>query len=291
MNTKQISLGILSFVLLFGCGENKQQEETQEVKNASAKTVEAPKVKDTTQKSDIDELAQFKFDKILANLPSPLEILNDLNKSKVSFNKQLLVDSKKFQSANSSSHKALFMGAYSIDMSYVINYDQSQEALKYLSGVKKISDDLGISKYYDKQFYERFEKNLAHKDSLMTMVNSAYSLTDKYLRGNEQLKISNYILVGSWVQSLYVATQSIKDAVRDETNSPVYTRIWHQRLYLKEILEAIEKFKDDEHFKKTIPSLKEVQKICQDAKEDSDLQQAQTKIIAEKIEKIRKEIF
>ena len=164
---------LLSFILS-QCTDKKQADNSLETNDTALSNEAKPKNEPNTS----DEIADFKFGMVLANTPSPLEILNDLNKSKINYHQEIILDAKKYQNAMSLLHKALYMGAYSIDMNYQINYGQSQEALKYMVGIKKISDDLNISQYYDKRFYECFNKNIGNKDSLMKLTDEAFSLTD-----------------------------------------------------------------------------------------------------------------
>ena len=114
---------------------------------------------------------------------------------------------------------------------------------------------------------------------------------DKYLRSDERLEISNHILVGSWLESMHIATLAVKDIAKSEGNAPIYMRIWNQRLHLQQIIESIEKFKDSQYFKKMLPVFNEILKICVDAKKDSDIKQEQAQLIFDKIEKIRTGIF
>lgn len=238
-----------------------------------------------------DEISVFKFDMVLANLPSPMEVLNDLNKSKLNYNPELLTGDKDFNSANSSQQKALFMGAYSIDMSYSINYSQTQPTMNYMASVKKISDDLSISKFYDQSFIDRFERNIEHKDSLMLMSNEVFSLTDKYLRNNDQLKTSVLILAGSWIESIKICSSVVMDSPKSEANIAVYTRLWNQRLNLKQLMDAMEPFKDDVLIKKMIPAFNEILAICSAPTSIDDFTVDQAKAIAEKTQKIHKDLF
>lgn len=238
----------------------------------------------------VDEVAMMKFDMLLANMPSPMEILNDLNKSKTPYNHAFVVQDKKYSNATSADQKALYMGIYSIDMSYVINYDQSQEALGYMVGVKKIADELGISQYYDKSFYDRFSKNLGSKDSLMNMVNNAYALTDNYCRNNDQLKTATHIFVGSWIESMHMAVDAIGGADQNEGNKALYTRVWNQRFHLKQLIDATIKFKNEVEFKKMRGTLDEILVLCTKPKDASELTKEQIAEIGTKVYALRKSI-
>ncbi|MBC7865078.1 MAG: hypothetical protein IAF38_19040 [Bacteroidia bacterium] len=288
MNTKSIlSVFAVSALLLTQCGGG---DDTANVSTEDTNKV-VTTVKDTLPPSTVDGFSQFKFDMLLANLPSPLEIINDLNASKAEYNESLVTDKKKASSVSDHNKQAFFMGAYTVDMSYLIDYDKGTDALGYMTSVKKLSDDLGISKYYDKTFYDRFNGNLGKKDSLMNMVNSAITLTDKFCRSNDNLKTSTYIFTGSWLEGLYMATQVIKDQPRTEQNKAIYARVWQQRFHAKNLLDALETFKTDAGCKNLIPVIKDIQAICDKVQNETDLTQAQVAQVGEKVAKLRELMF
>ncbi len=288
MKKKIILVGAMALVItLTNCGGG--DKDTADHSMDSATTAPSETVT-PAEPVTVDETAMLKFDMLLANMPSPMEILNDLNSSKTPYNHAFMVQDKKYSNATTPDQKAICMGMYSIDMSYVINYDQSQEALGYMVSVKKISDELGISQYYNKSFYDRFSKNLGNKDSLMNMVNSAYSLTDNYCRSNDQLKTATYIFTGSWIESLHMAVDAIGGTDQNESNKALYTRIWNQRFHLKQLIDATIKFKNEPEFKKMRSTLDEILALCTKPKQASDLTKENVAEIGKKVYELRKSI-
>ena len=107
----------LSFVLplalgtmLFSCGGNKEGQDS----NAAADTSAAMQV-DTTPVT-VNEETKFKFDFAIANIPSPVGMVNDFSKWGIPYNNSYFNDSKKASSYTTEFAKAITLGVYNIDM-------------------------------------------------------------------------------------------------------------------------------------------------------------------------------
>ena len=87
----------LSFVLpltlvtlLFSCGGNKGTDEATDAVDTAAYVI----AEDTTPITVSDEI-KFKFDFAIANIPSPVAMVNDMSGWGVDYNSGLLNDTKK----------------------------------------------------------------------------------------------------------------------------------------------------------------------------------------------------
>ena len=75
------------------------------------------------------------------SIPSPIQTALLIEKSGSDYNKGFLNDAKKVTTYATNFQKALNLGVYGADVGYVTIYDQSQDALKYLGVINKLSDD------------------------------------------------------------------------------------------------------------------------------------------------------
>ena len=140
----------LSFVLplalgtlLVACGGHKEAEEVKE-------NTENAVVVDTTPVT-VNEETKFKFDFAIANIPSPVGMVNDISAWGVDYNTSLLNPSKKSSSYTSEFAKSITLGVYNIDMSYAMVNNKGEDVMKLMKTVLVQSDALGLKGAVDQQ--------------------------------------------------------------------------------------------------------------------------------------------
>jgi hypothetical protein len=278
MNKLLFATGISLSVILLSCGDKPTEETTE---NA---VVETPK--DTTPVT-VNEDTKFKFDFAIANIPSPVESINELSNWGVDYNNTLLVDPKKPLAANNEFSKALALGVYNIDMSYAMVNNKGEDVLKYMKTVVTTSDALGLKSAIDQMIGKRAEKNLSNKDSLLKIVDEIFVKSDSYLRTNERVYTASSVFAGSWVESLYLTckiTESITDAAAKEK---AYKHLWDQRFYLKNLTDLLNDYKDKKECAALNEELKKIHAEIDVVKDAKDMNEATFKSISGKIYALR----
>ena len=146
----------------------------------------------------------------------PSEIPYLLEATGAEYNQSLINDRKKADGYGSQSDKAaLNLGVYTADIGYLSVYEKTQESIDYLNACKSLADQLGISGSFDRATLEKFEANIANKDSLAALLNDAVKKTDRYLKDDNRSKLGALLVTGSFVESLYLSTGIIKSYPRD----------------------------------------------------------------------------
>jgi len=245
--------------LLFSCNSKPSGDNMPET------TADTTAVMDTTP---VNEMANYKFSYTIANLPSPLEVLEEFNTSGFAVNTDLLNDPDNVNKYHTSFKQAFNYGIYGVDLAYAVVNNRAPDIIKYYSCSKKLAEQLSLGESFNK-FVNRFEVNANNKDSLKRVVDQAYASTDTYLRSNERLKTASQILAGSWIEGQHITVNLLKDGERNEQNEKLYERVWEQRLYLENIAGIFNEFKDDAELtkvKKDLDSLLELYKEPKDAK-------------------------
>ncbi|NOT73796.1 MAG: hypothetical protein HOP08_02630 [Cyclobacteriaceae bacterium] len=153
---------------------------------------------------------------IAYSIPSPSEIPYLLEASGAEYNQGLVNDRKKADGYKSQPDKAaLNLGVYTADIGYLSSYGKTQESIDYLNACKALADDLGVSGSFDRATLEKFEANIANKDSLAALLNSAMKKTDKYMKDDNRSKLGALMVTGSFVESLYISTGIVKTYPKD----------------------------------------------------------------------------
>jgi len=161
--------------------------------------------------------------RIFFNLPSPVEITQTLLKTEEPFNSDLLNSADNLEKYNTSSSLALNFGIYGADLCYCRVYDQLQEAINYLSVIKKVTEKLQIPEEEGSETINRIEQSLENRDSIFYIISDTYARADSYLKENERDMTASLILAGAWIEGMYFATTlaSEPDAKDDIINNIV----------------------------------------------------------------------
>lgn len=243
---------------LFACESN-----TGEVKKADTTAKQ-----ENTKKDSSDIVSDIQ--KVTADLPSPVDFITHINQAKLDYNGKFLNSPDNASAYMGTSQKtALNLGVYMVDLGYNSLYLRSQEGLNYLKTVKKLSDQLNILDNETKSLVSKFEGNLENRDSLLSIAREGYFAIDSYLSKNERKDISSQILVGSWVEGLYLGTNLLKNIPnfdKDEKYKLVLWRIGGQKISLNNLIGVVGKLDQNKENQELMKKLKELQTVFEGVK-------------------------
>ncbi|MBU0765864.1 MAG: hypothetical protein KJ607_13650 [Bacteroidetes bacterium] len=208
-----------------------------------------------------EELAEDfnKAKQVFYSLPSPIETAMLMKRAGAKYNEEYLNTTDNIPNYTTNKSMALNLGVYSADLSFSSMFDQSQAAIKYLSATKKLAEELGILNAVDKSIIDRMEANVNNRDSLMEIISETFMNSNSFLKENDRAETAAIILVGGWVEGLYIATQIAKAT---EQNSELIERIVDQRLSLATLISLLEEYEeDDENVASLLPNLREMKGI------------------------------
>lgn len=138
---------------------------------------------------------------------------------------------------------ALNLGIYSTDLSYASLFDQTQASIKYMSASKRLAEGLGILNAIDNSVIQRLEENVNNREIIMETISETLLNTNSILEEDDRVAIGSIILVGGWIEGLYIAT-SLVDNVQIADNELV-ERIIDQKLSLSTVINLLEQHKDN----------------------------------------------
>jgi len=158
-----------------------------------------------TEEDIFDDIDKAK--KIFYSLPSPLETAMLLKSAGVEYNEMILNNLNNIEKYTTNKSKALNLGIYTTDLSFASLFDQAQTSLNYMDGIKRIATDMGISDAVDDETLTRLEQNLNNRDIVMDIISETFLNSSSYLKENDQQDIAAIVLVGGWIEGLYIGTQ------------------------------------------------------------------------------------
>ncbi len=235
--------------LLISCGGEETSAEGNDVS-----------LQDTIQKeiSADTKVRIEKTQKIFYSVPSPAETADMFKKAGLEYNKDILNPYNNVSKYVTQFSKAVNLGVYGADLSYANIFEQTQESMLYMNCAKKLADELNVSGAFDAATMERFEENINNKDSLLSLISDTYWIIDDYLKENDQEETAALIIVGGWVEGLYLGAAMLTENM---TNQELMQRIAEQKYSFENIMGLLNSFENNDNINK----IKELMKPLEEA--------------------------
>jgi hypothetical protein len=176
------------------------------------------------------------FDGKIFSIPSPIQMALLLKETRVPFNVELLNSTLNIEKYTTEYKQALNLGVFGADLGYASINEDNSASLNCLSVVGTLTDKLGLSRVFNKNFIARYEKNKTCKDSVLVIVSEAFRNGDDYLKNEKRKNTSALILTGGWIESIYYACALNKSA----PNNKIVQRIGEQKQTMSTIIEILE---------------------------------------------------
>lgn len=214
-NSLQFLLFFFMTILLMSCnmGGNKSSKDVN--------------IEDFVTEDDIfDDIDKAK--KIFYSLPSPLETAMLIKSAGATYDEELLNDIGNTGLYTTNKALALNLGIYTTDLSFASLFDQTQTSINYMEAARKMAEGLDISDAIDNETMARLEENLQNRDVVMDIISETFLNSSSYLKENERQDVAAIVLVGGWIEGLYIATRLVGDG--DVKNNKLADRILEQKL-------------------------------------------------------------
>jgi len=238
---------ILLSVLMFSCVENTSEEELI--------VEDAMLVKNSTINSNaVHELLQ--------SIPSPIETTNAIQKSGATFDVNLLNQVSSIDGYQSTYKKSVNLGVYGTDLGYLNLYNKTVTSFEYLDNIRRISDELKIGQFFDFTTLKRLASNKSNMDSIIDISTSGFENMNNYLASQKRENVSTLILVGGWVESVYL----LGKIAENSNKSDLKERIGEQKFALAQIVTLLEMYKDNDSYLTLYTKMKALEKTFEKVK-------------------------
>ena len=188
--------------------------------------------------SDID-----KAKKIFYSLPSPLETAMLIKSAGAEYDEELLNSLNNTDKYTTSKSLALNLGIYTTDLSFASLFDQTQTSISYMEAAKKMAEGLDITDAIDDETINKLEQNLDNRDMVMDIISETFLNSSSYLKENERQDVAAIVLVGGWIEGLYIASKIVGDAsIKD---NKLVDRILEQKLSFNIVQRMLDDNKKD----------------------------------------------
>jgi hypothetical protein len=224
---------ICSLLVLFvSCKSDKTKHKSSELN-----------LEDFISEDDIfDDVNQAK--KIFYSLPSPLETAMLIKSAGADYDEELLNSLDNVDRYTTNMSMALNLGIYTTDLSFASLFDQTQTSINYMEAAKKMAEGLDITDAINNETIKRLEQNLNNRDIIMDIISETFLNSSSYLKENDRQAVAAIVLVGGWIEGLYIATQLVGEKPIEENR--LVDRISEQKLSFNIVQRMLEENRKDE---------------------------------------------
>ncbi|MBN1186021.1 MAG: hypothetical protein JXB49_27315 [Bacteroidales bacterium] len=244
--------GILPLIFLavffIGCKSDGSKTNTDETED----------IEDVEIDQEIfDDIKEAK--KIFYSLPSPLETAMLIKTAGAEYNEELLNSLDNVDNYTTNKSMALNLGVYTTDLSFASLFDQTQTSINYMEASKKLADGLEILDAIDNTTIERLEENINNRDVIMDIISETFMSSSSFLKENDRAAVASIVLVGGWVEGLYIATQLVGE--KPIENNKLVERIVDQKLSFDIVLKLLEEHKDNPDIQDLIADVNKLKQV------------------------------
>jgi hypothetical protein len=228
------SLLYIVFILLLitsACKSNLQEKDTFKPSFSTYRS-------DSTGATSIIEKNE-----IFYGLLTPVEICTIFNRIGVPHNNTILNPISNRNKYLSSSKASINTGIYGVDFGYLKIEGVGQEMLDYMVTIRVLSNKLGIPDDYLTEPLRKIQSDISEADTIMLMMNSAYNKMENHLRASGRESSAGLMIMGGWVEALYIATQLAYDPLKPDPE--VVQKIAEQKYTLTTLLSFMKNYYDD----------------------------------------------
>jgi hypothetical protein len=180
---------------------------------------------------------------IFYGLLTPTEITSIFRRLHVPYDKAALNPTSNDGLYTSNSKAAINLGIYGVDFGYIKMFSLSQQMIDYILTIKDMTYKLGIPEKYLMDPIKKIESDVSSPDTILALVNKSYNDIESHLRKEGRESTAGLMLMGGWVEALYLTTQLLYSSEKPDTE--VVEKIAQQKYTLTSLLSFMKNYYDD----------------------------------------------
>jgi hypothetical protein len=182
-------------------------------------------------------------DETYYGLLTPVEICVIFNRLGVPYNSSALNPTSNSNLYLSSSSTSINTGIYGVDFGYLKIFGIGQDVLNYMNTIREMSNKLGIPDKLLLQPIKRVDSDLGDPDTITSLMKTAYSDIENYLRQSGRESAAGLMVMGGWVEAMFIATHLVYNPANPDAE--VVQKIAEQKYTLKSLLSFMKNYYDD----------------------------------------------
>lgn len=216
-------------------------------------------------------------------LPTAFQVTDMLNEIGADYMITICNDETAVDKYLTEAKRAVNLGIYSADVCYASTYNQHQNVVKYMDVIRKLIDDLDMTKSVDPELPSKIENNENNKDELSSIITDSFYDSYEYLNKNDRGPVSLLIVSGSWIEGLFLSTHISEYTFN---NKEMVKITLTQKEPLEKLMSLLDKYKGNESIDDMRNDLKPLYEIYMSVAENG-ISEAQCESIRDAVETIR----
>jgi len=197
----------------------------------------------STYRDVADTSVQHIKNEIFYGILTPVEISTIFSRLNVSLVDSALNPTSNSKLYQSASKVSLNTGVYGVNFGYLKLFGIGQKTLDYMFTIRELSNKLGIPDQYLTKHLRNIQSDIAEPDTIMKLMNDAFYEIENHLRSGGRESTAGLIVLGGWVEALYIATQVVYDPLNPDPE--VVQKIAEQKYTLTTLLSFLKNYYDD----------------------------------------------
>jgi hypothetical protein len=180
---------------------------------------------------------------IYYGLLTPVEVCNIFERLGVPFNDTIILPPENRDLYMSSYKAAMNLGVYGVDMGYIKLFGVNRQTVNYFTTIKTLSNRLNMPDTFISDAIRSINSDMSNADSVTRLMNDAYAKIDEHLRQEGSEGTLGLMLMGGWIEAMYLATQLAYDPANPDPQ--VVGKIAEQKYSLLSLLSFMKNYYSD----------------------------------------------
>ena len=215
-------------------------------------------------------------ERVLQQIPSPLEVSALLINSGMEYNPELLNSTDNLPKYTTTFKRALAVGAYGSDLYYTSLYGMNKDELRLINPIKTLANDLGIGQFFDMATIARLAGNRENMDSLLMITMQNFNAVNQFLQEKQRSEVSVLMMTGGWVEAMYVLLEAYS---LDPSHDELREHIGEQKIILTHLMLLYPYFEQDKNIGNLHNHLKKLKSAFDDVEIISNFKESTVEII------------
>lgn len=183
------------------------------------------------------------FREIYYGLMTPVEVCNIFERLDIPYNDTILIAPENKDLYMSSYKAAMNLGVYGVDMGYMKIFGINRQIVSYFNTIETLSERLNMPDTFLADAIRGLDADINNADTVTWLMNSTYAKIDNHLRQEGSEGTLGLMLMGGWIEAMYLATQLAYDPKNPDPQ--VVGKIAEQKYSLYSLLSFMKNYYDD----------------------------------------------
>lgn len=184
-----------------------------------------------------------RFREIYYGLMTPVEVCNIFEKLHLAYDDSIANPAENADLYMSSYKAAMNLGIYGVDVGYMKLFGMNRKTISYFSTLKTLSDRMDMPEEFLIDAMRKLDRTMGDADTLTKLMNDAYEKIDNHLRAQGNESTLGLMMMGGWIESMYIATQIAYDPAHPDPL--IVEKIAEQKYSLLTLLVYMKNYYDD----------------------------------------------